>query len=142
MSSKSYLILNEIFAGIILAIFLYSAFYSPESDEYPIKCVHEELLGARCPTCGMSHAFSAIIRFQFSKAIDFQPNSISVFGFFLIQFILRISAIVLLTKSRIPVNSMANVDIVVSLIVFLFSFRNLIFATFYIFYKMMLTGIG
>jgi hypothetical protein len=142
MSKKSYLLLNKIFAGMILAIFLYAAFYSPDGNAYPIPCVHEELLGARCPTCGMSHAFSSIVRFQFSKAIGFQPNSISVFGFFLMQLILRIAGIVVLSKNKIPISSIINIDVVVSLVVFLIFFRNLIFATFYILYKMLLTGIG
>ncbi|HEY4788614.1 MAG TPA: DUF2752 domain-containing protein [Bacteroidales bacterium] len=140
MTKQGYLLLNLIFAGIILAIFVYSGIYSPEKNNHPVKCIHEELLGGKCPTCGMSRSFSAIVRGRIDDAVQYQQNSIPVFSFFLIQFILRLTVVVLLLKTRIQLKILTNVDITVSLLLFILTFRNLILQTIYIFYKMLLTG--
>jgi hypothetical protein len=140
MDKKSYLVLNLIFAGIILAIFIYSGIYSPDKNNHPIKCIHEELLGAKCPTCGMSRGFSAIVRGQINDALVYQQNSVSVFLFFLLQLVFRLTSIWLLLKTKIQLKIITNTDITLSLLLFLLTFKNLIFQTFYIFYKMLLTG--
>lgn len=140
MTKQGYLVINWIFAGIILAIFVYSGVYKPEENSHPIKCIHEELLGQKCPTCGMSRGFSAIIRGRFHEAIAFQKNSPSVFSFFAIQLMMRILFIILLIKSNISIKVLTNVDTTLSLLLFMFTFRNLILQTIYIFYKMLLTG--
>jgi hypothetical protein len=140
MSNQGYLIINWIFAGLILAIFIYSGIYSPEKKNHPIKCIHEELLGGKCPTCGMSRGFSAIVRGRISDAYQFQQNSISIFIFFAVQLMMRLSSIFLLAKSKISLKKLTSIDITISLLLFLFTFRNLIFQTIYIFYKMLLTG--
>ena len=137
MHPKRYLLLNKIFAGIILAIFFYSAFYSPDSNAYPIRCVHEQLLGKQCPTCGMSHAFSALVRLQFDKANAFQPNAFAVFLFFIIQLAMRISAIVLIIKTSISIKSIVYTDIVVSIALFLITFYQLIISTFITFSQLL-----
>lgn len=140
MSKKNYILLNSIFAGIILLIFGYAAFFGMQGGSYPLTCVHRELLGAPCPTCGMSRAFSDIIRFRFHQAILFQPNSISVFSFFFIQLFLRLLFVWMLLKTKIKANTLGNIDVPLSLALFLFTFRKVLYATFYIFYKMMITG--
>jgi hypothetical protein len=140
MNKESYLLLNKIFAGVILAIFLYSACYSPDSNAYPIQCIHEQLLGKRCPTCGMSHAFSALVRLQFDKAQILQPGALSIFLFFFIQLLQRVSAIILVRKPDISLKLIIRTDIVLSLILFLITFRQLIFSTLQIFYKVLISG--
>jgi hypothetical protein len=140
MNRRSYLTINYIFAGIIICIFIYSAIYSPYGTSHPLKCVHEELLGSKCPTCGMSRGFSAIVRFKFSDAINLQPNSIAVFLFFILQLCMRMLSIVLVRKSTISLKIITNTDITLSLLLFLLTFKNLIVQTMYIFYKMLLTG--
>ena len=132
--------MNLIFAGIILAIFIYSGIYSPDKNNHPIKCIHEELLGAKCPTCGMSRGFSAIVRGHINDALVYQQNSVSVFLFFLLQMVFRLTSIWLLLKTKIQLKIITNTDITLSLLLFLLTFKNLIFQTFYIFYKMLLTG--
>jgi hypothetical protein len=140
MNSKNYLLLNFIFAGIILAIFFYSAWFSPGSNAYPIKCIHQELLGGPCPTCGLSRGFSALVRGEFALAKQIQSNSLSIFAFFFIQLFLRGLCIVLIKKNAFPLKAISNTDLVISILSFFFFFRYLIFKTLYIFYKMMLTG--
>lgn len=140
MHPKRYLLLNKIFAGIILAIFFYSAFYSPDSNAYPIPCVHEQLLGRPCSTCGMSHAFSALVRLQFDQANAFQPNAFAVFVFFFIQLAIRILAIFLVRKSPIPIKSIVYTDIIVSITLFLITFSQLIISTFITFSQLLGSG--
>ena len=140
MNKQSYLLINWIFTGIILAIFVYSVIYSPEGNKHPVNCIHQELLGGTCPTCGMSRGFSAIVRGRINDAIDYQKNSITVFVFFFIQFIFRTTSIILVLKSRISLKIISNTDITLSLILFILTFKNLILQTIYIFYKMLLTG--
>ncbi|HEX2936835.1 MAG TPA: DUF2752 domain-containing protein [Bacteroidales bacterium] len=137
MHPKSYLVLNKIFAGLILAIFLYSACYSPDNDAYPIRCIHEQVLGKQCPTCGMSHAFSALVRLQFSKADTLQPNALAVFSFFVIQLVLRIFAILLVKKTAAPIKPVIYTDIVVSIGLFLITFYQLINSTFFTFSQLL-----
>jgi hypothetical protein len=140
LKPKSYIVINYIFAGIILAIFFYSALYSPLGNSHPIKCIHAELLGGPCPSCGLSRGFSAIMHFNITLAKEIQPNSIAVFLFFLIQLFFRLSIIFLLKKNMFSIKTISNTDIVLSTFLFFFCFRHFILQTLYIFYKMLLTG--
>ena len=140
MLKQGYLLMNMFFVLMILFVFIYSGIYSPEKNNHPIKCIHEQLLGSKCPTCGMSRGFSAIVRGRIDDALTYQRNSVPVFIFFLLQLILRLVAIMLLLKSLVPLKIIANIDITVSLLLFLLTFKSLILQTIYIFYKMLLTG--
>jgi hypothetical protein len=132
--------MNLIFAGIILAIFVYSGIDSPEKNIHPVKCIHEELLGSACPTCGMSHGFSAIIRGRIDDAMAYQKNSLPVFMFFLLQLIFRAVAISLILKSRISLKIIINTDVTISFLLLIFTFKNMLFQSIYILYKMLLIG--
>lgn len=87
---KGYLAVNIIFAGVILLIMGYSVFYSPDVEKYPVPCVHEKLTGEQCPSCGLSHAFSLIIRGRVDEATEWNRASVGVFLFFAFQLLLRI----------------------------------------------------
>jgi len=89
-SGRNYFILNLIFAGVILFIMGYSAFFSPDTGQYPVSCIHEKLTGEPCPSCGLSHAFSLIIRGRISEALEWNGNSLRVFLFFAIQLLMRV----------------------------------------------------
>lgn len=87
---KAYLLINIIFAGVILFIMGYSFFYSPYEDKYPVVCIHEKLTGEKCPSCGMSHAFSLIVRGKVDEALLWNSYSLRVFMFFSVQLVIRI----------------------------------------------------
>lgn len=140
MNNKSYLIINWIFVGIILSVFLYSMIYKPEKNSHPIKCMHEELLGSKCPSCGMSRGFSSIVRGNFDQAIKFQKNSIPVFLFFLFQLGMRLIFIWSSKSQKFALRNTISLDVTLSTVLFFLCFKNLIFQTLYIFYKMLLTG--
>lgn len=69
----------------------YSVFYSPDEDKYPVSCVHEKLTGEQCPSCGLSHAFSLIVRGRIDEALEWNRASAGVFMFFAFQLLVRIA---------------------------------------------------
>ena len=88
--ANPYRSINIIFIGIILLIFLYSAIFSPEKERYPIHSAHEFLTGTGSLSSGLSRGFSSIVRWKFDEAQNYNPLSLRIFMFFLIQLFLRI----------------------------------------------------
>lgn len=86
---KAYFVVNAIFAGVILVIIGYSGFYSPDENRYPVPCIHEKITGEPCPSCGLSHAFSLIVRGRIDEARQWNNASLRVFLFFSVQLIMR-----------------------------------------------------
>jgi hypothetical protein len=89
-SGRPYFILNVILTGVILLIAGYSFFYSPDEEKYPVPCVHEKITGEPCPSCGLSHAFSLIVRGRIDEALQWNNQSLRVFLFFALQLVMRI----------------------------------------------------
>jgi len=87
---RAYFAVNVILAGVILLIMGYSGFYSPDKNEYPVVCIHEKLTGEQCPSCGLSHAFSLIVRGRIDEALQLNSASLRVFLFFALQLFMRI----------------------------------------------------
>ncbi|MDY6801932.1 MAG: hypothetical protein SVU94_12025 [Bacteroidota bacterium] len=81
--------INLSFAGIIFLIFLYSGIFSVEKNNHPIKSACETITGEPCKSTGLSRSFSEIVRLQFESAKKYNPYSLKIFTFFLIQFFLR-----------------------------------------------------
>lgn len=113
-SAKPYFILNLILAGVILLILGYSLFYSPDENRYPVPCVHEKLTGDPCPSCGLSHAFSLIVRGRINEALDWNSYSMRVFIFFAVQHLMRITLALASLKGNIDVRRIAVTDAAVS----------------------------
>lgn len=90
-SSRPYFLINIILAGVILLIMGYSFFYSPDEENYPVPCVHEMITGEPCPSCGLSHAFSLIVRGRIDEALQWNSQSMRVFLFFALQLVMRIA---------------------------------------------------
>jgi hypothetical protein len=86
---KAYFAVNAILAGVILLIMGYSGFFSPDENRYPVPCLHEKLTGEPCPSCGLSHAFSLILRGRVDEALEWNSASLRVFMFFSLQMIMR-----------------------------------------------------
>ena len=122
---ESYLKIKLLFAGIIIAVIIYSGIFSA-NNEHPIKCVHFEQTGIPCETCGISRSFSEIVRFDFQSAQDFNRNGIPLFLFFLIQLVLRIIFSVVYSKKWIKTNYLIIVDSILSIVLFFLTFKNLI----------------
>jgi|ERR1035437_1044118 hypothetical protein len=140
MSARTYAYLNYTLAGVILLIFLYAAIFGSNTNYRPIQCVHEELLGKRCPTCGLTDGFSAIIKGRFTDAYIVQPNSMRIFLFLMGMLLLRATALISLKKPCISLKTILRTDVILSLLFFILVFKNMIPQIFYIYYKMLLTG--
>ena len=118
----SYNIINLIIAGVIIVIFIYSGIFSASENAYPVQCVHEKVSGLSCPSCGLSRSFSAMVRFDFEKASEFNTYGPRVFLFFVLQLVLRVSNILVLATRPVYLRKLALFDIAVSVITFLLAF--------------------
>ncbi len=90
LRNEPYLIINIVFAGVILLIMAYSGIFSPEKNNYPVVCIHEKITGQPCVSCGLSHSFSLIIRGRIEEAYQWNRYGMRVFLFFAGQFFLRV----------------------------------------------------
>lgn len=114
---KTYKLINLIFAGIIIVLFVYSGnFYFKNMPK--LSCIHYRITGQTCNACGLSRGFTEIMRGNFRKAQEFNANSMYVFSFFLIQLCLRISLTIISNRMKKHIHVIVAIDVVLSLILF------------------------
>jgi len=119
---EPYLIINIVFAGVILLIIAYSGFFSPEKDNYPVACIHEKLTGQPCFSCGLSHSFSLIVRGRIDEAYQWNQFAMQVFIFFATQLLLRVFFSAFYVKFPGTRNQLIILDSVGSGLLFLIAF--------------------
>ncbi|MBG0860187.1 MAG: DUF2752 domain-containing protein [Bacteroidales bacterium] len=90
LKNEPYLIINIVFAGVIVLILAYSGLFSPDKNNYPVVCIHEKLTGEPCVSCGLSHSMSLILRGRIEEAYDWNIYGMRVFLFFAAQLFMRI----------------------------------------------------
>jgi hypothetical protein len=90
LRNEPYLFINIFFAGVIMLIFVYSAVFSPDKDNFPVTCIHEKITGEQCISCGLSHSFSLIVRGRISEAYLWNMYGMRVFLFFASQLAIRV----------------------------------------------------
>lgn len=100
----------------------YSLFYSPDEERYPLPCVHEKLTGEPCPSCGLSHAFSLIVRGRTDEAMEWNSHSMRVFIFFVIQLVMRAGLAVTALRTRGNLKAITVTDAAVSAVMTLTAF--------------------
>ncbi len=122
LGQEPYLIINIFFAGVILLIIAYSGIFSPSKDNYPVACIHEQLTGIQCASCGLSHSFSLIVRGRFNEASLWNIYGMRVFLFFASQLILRIVFSVYYVRYPATAKQLILVDSIGSGILFLIAF--------------------
>jgi hypothetical protein len=120
--NEPYLIINIIFAGVIMLIFAYSGIFSPEKDNYPVTCIHEQLTGQPCVSCGLSHSFSLIIRGRFAEAYTWNHFAFRIFLFFVAELIMRAAFSMFYIKYPDTRRQLILVDCIGSGIIFLIAF--------------------
>jgi Protein of unknown function (DUF2752) len=120
--SEPYLLINLIFTGVILLVFAYSGFFSPDKDNYPVVCIHEKLTGEPCASCGLSHSFSLILRGRISEAYKWNIYGLRVFLFFALQLVMRIVFSIFYLKYPDTRKQLITYDIASSIIIFLICF--------------------
>ncbi len=121
-----YFAINISISFLIVAVFFYSALFSPGQAEHSIKCVHIEFAETDCHTCGLSVGFSHMVRGNFAEARASNINTIPLFSFFLIQFFMRGFSTLTLYRKAMSKKVIVMIDSSISLLLFLFFFRNLI----------------
>jgi hypothetical protein len=119
---EPYLIINILFAGIILLIIAYSGFFSPIKDNYPVTCLHEKLTGEPCISCGLSHSFSLIVRGKISEAYKWNIYGMRVFLFFISQLILRAGFSIFYIRYPATRRELIIIDVIGSALMFLIVF--------------------
>jgi hypothetical protein len=117
-----YLIINIVFAGVILLIFAYSGIFSPDKDNYPVVCIHQKLTGQPCVSCGLSHSFSLIVRGRIDEAYRWNIYAMRVFLFFASQMVLRVVFSIFSIKYPDTRKQLILVDCIGSGIIFLVAF--------------------
>ena len=120
--NEPYLIINIFFAGVILLVFAYSGFFSPDKDNYPVTCVHEQLTGLPCVSCGLSHSYSLIVRGRIDEAYQWNRYGMRIFLFFAAQLVLRVAFSIFYLKYPDTRKQLIIVDYIGSGIVFIVSF--------------------
>jgi hypothetical protein len=90
LRTDSYLKINIILAGVVVIVMAYSGIFSPDTNNYPVVCIHEKILGIKCFSCGLSHSFSLIVRGRIAEAYTWNVYGMQVFLFFLLQLIMRV----------------------------------------------------
>jgi hypothetical protein len=120
---EPYLIINIFFTGVILLIIAYSIFFSPESNNYPVVCLHEKLTGEQCFSCGLSHSFSLIVRGKVDEAYQWNIYGMRVFLFFALQLFLRVVFSLFYLTAPGTRLQLVTLDCIGSGLLFLISFR-------------------
>jgi hypothetical protein len=138
VSRKGYLAVNIAFLLILITVLMYS--YSLHSFREHIVCIHHKYLGINCPSCGLTRSFSAILHHDIAAARQCNIYGMRLFLFFAVQIILRITALALVLFFSRKIRLFVLLDWMISLVLFVYCFYPFIFSTFYLFYKMLITG--
>jgi Protein of unknown function (DUF2752). len=120
--NETYLIINIILAGVIVLIFAYSGFFSPEKENYPVVCLHEKVTGQPCVSCGLSHSFSLIVRGRVGEAYHWNRYGMRIFLFFVAQLVLRVTFSLFYLKFAETRKQLIIVDCIGSCIIFFMAF--------------------
>lgn len=118
----SYKKINMIFIVMIMFIFFYCFIMPFFNFGFHSSC--EGMPLSYCKSRGLTRAFSQILRFNFEEAITYNIYSIKIFAFFLIQLMARFFINVIISVSNLRI--VVIFDVFFSIILFIFSFYNLI----------------
>lgn len=118
----SYITVSLVLAGIIVLVIAYSGIFSPDSNNYPVVCIHEKLTGEPCFSCGLSHSFSLIVRGRIHEAYEWNTYGMRVFIFFAGQLFLRLAFVAFYILRPATSKQLITLDITSSILMFLLAF--------------------
>ena len=122
LKNEPYLFINLFFGGVITLVIAYSGIFSPENNNYPVTCIHQELTGEPCVSCGLSHSFSLIVRGKIDEAYQWNIYGIRVFLFFVSQLLLRVVFSIYYIRNSNSRKQLIIFDCIGSGLLFLISF--------------------
>jgi hypothetical protein len=113
--NRNYRIINLLFAGIILLVILYALIFN---GSYPVPSA-QVFTTQHLPSSGLSRSFSAIVRFDIKKAVQFNPYGVRIFSFFIVQLLLRLLTFMMTIRmTDYKLQRMIIMDIVLSVLLF------------------------
>jgi hypothetical protein len=120
---NNYAIVNLAFIGIIVPIILYSLVFSADGLKHPVPSGTVLMRDKDTLSTGLSRSFSEIVRLNFKQARLYNPYGIRIFLFFMIQLLLRITALIIIFyfPGKLPA-SLYKCDIAVSILLFMVFF--------------------
>ena len=121
IKNSEYLLINIIFAVLILFIFFYSLIFAG-SGAYPIKSSCVDINNPVCISKGLSRAFSQIMLGDFEKAKKLNPYRLLVFIFLFTQIIIRI--ILSVFYGIFGKKMIIRIDIVLSFLLFIYYVKS------------------
>ncbi len=122
LKNEPYIVINLVFAVIIILVFIYSAIFTPEKENYPVACIHEKITGQPCISCGLSHSFSLIVRGKIEEAREWNAYGLRVFLFFGLQLLMRSGFSILYLSNWNAGRKLIIFDSAVSLMLFIITF--------------------
>jgi len=99
--SRPYLIINWTFAVIFGGIVVYSALFDPERGNQPLPSAYQLMTGEETISTGLSRSFSALVRFRFDEAREFNPYGPRIFLYFAVELLLRIAILFILLRGKV-----------------------------------------
>ncbi len=126
-----YIKINLILAGLIAFMLLFVAFNPQINYNINIPSNIKIITGQQTASSGLTRGFTEITKLNFKKAQEYNPSSIKIFGFFLLQFIIRIGAI-FLSKRSIKRKKLITVDIILFTILFITAFYEMLAGLYHI----------
>lgn len=103
------------------AILIYCLIY-PLLGNYVVTCAVEQATGHPCIGCGLTRGIHQALLFDFTKAAEWNPNSLLVFSFITITLALRIVINFVINEKNRKV--ILITDIIFSAGLYLFCFRH------------------
>jgi hypothetical protein len=118
-----YTIINLVFSFIVLSIIVYSFLFTPEKNNYPVHAFTGFINDRPSISTGLSRSFSEIVRLRLDLAKQYNLYGLRIFLFLLIQMVLRIFFILITVGGSITnIKTIVRIDILVSVILFLYCF--------------------
>lgn len=136
MSTKRcYNIINLSFLTVILGVILYSLLF--RGAGYPVPALLTELTGLIPPSKGLSASFSELVRGNIELAKTLNPYGMQIFGFFIIQLLMRVLFSAIAHVGLVKENHLILLDIILSTGLFALCFAPLIAYTFKLFAQLL-----
>ena len=119
-----YKLINSILILFIVGLFAYFLIFSPGTWDYPIHSANDTMTGEPSLSTGLSRGISALLRGNFDDARLYNPYSIRVAAFFLLQLFFRIFYNYFLTSvESMDRRTVIKTDIILSIGLFLVFFE-------------------
>lgn len=128
-----YKLINDILMLCIIGLFTYFIIFSPGTWDYPIHSANDQITGGQSLSTGLSRGISSLLRGNFDQARAYNPYTIRVTSFFLLQLFLRFFFNFFLTfVETMDRRTLIKTDIIISIGLFLVFFQPFLSETFHL----------